>query len=471
MADVDSEPEVPAEKDDDQVTEHSDSNAITAPKFITVLIICLLNLMNFIDRYSVPGMLPYLIEEFNLSDLQGGLLQSSFVVTYVILAPIIGYLGDRYSRRVIMATGVFIGSSLTFAGTFTNTFNLLITFRCFSGVAEASYAAIGPAIIGDIFVGDNRSKMLTLFYFTTLLGGGLGFVFSSTILQLTGSWQWGLRVAPILGFISVILVVFVMKDPPRGESEGSHLTNTSGKDDLRYLFSNRSFMLSTFGSSSLVFTLGALAAWGPKLMFFGRKTVNDTTANVENMSLIYGILTIVSGIVGVISGSLMSQKLRPSIPTVDALICGFGLSISSIFFYFSFLFASGNVYVTYTLVFFGLLFLNLNWALVGDILLYVVIPPRRATAETLQIVITHLLGDAGSSFITGWIADGIRPHIEHYSADYQEFKALQYSLFSVIFMNVLGSFLFIVTGWYLVEDRAKVDRAVASNATEEEASA
>ena len=69
------------------------------------------------------------------------------------------------------------------------------------------------------------------------------------------------------------------------------------------------------------------------------------------------------------------------------------------------------------------------------------------------------------------IADGIRPHIEHYSADYQEFKALQYSLFSVIFMNVLGSFLFIVTGWYLVEDRAKVDRAVASNATEEEASA
>ena len=55
MADVDSEPEVPAEKDDDQVTEHSDSNAITAPKLITVLIICLLNLMNFIDRYSVPG--------------------------------------------------------------------------------------------------------------------------------------------------------------------------------------------------------------------------------------------------------------------------------------------------------------------------------------------------------------------------------------------------------------------------------
>ena len=57
------------------------------------------------------------------------------------------------------------------------------------------------------------------------------------MLQLTGSWQWGLRIAPILSFISVILVVFVMIDPPRGESEGSHMTNTSWKKDLGYLLS------------------------------------------------------------------------------------------------------------------------------------------------------------------------------------------------------------------------------------------
>ena len=44
-------------------------------------------------------MLPHLIETFNLSDLQGGLLQSSYAVSYVIFAPIVGYLGDRYSRR------------------------------------------------------------------------------------------------------------------------------------------------------------------------------------------------------------------------------------------------------------------------------------------------------------------------------------------------------------------------------------
>jgi hypothetical protein len=39
------------------------------------------------------------------------------------------------------------------------------------GIGEASYSAIGPAVIGDLFVGNTRSKMLALFYFTTLIGG------------------------------------------------------------------------------------------------------------------------------------------------------------------------------------------------------------------------------------------------------------------------------------------------------------
>jgi len=68
------------------------------------------------------------------------------------------------------------------------------------------------------------------------------------------------------------------------------------------------------------------------------------------------------------------------------------------------------------------------------------------------------------------IADAIRPTITGYSADYQEFRALQYSLFTVVFVNVLGAFMFIVAGWYLVGDRAKVDQAVASNVTDEPAS-
>jgi len=454
---------------EEKETEHnvdSNSNDVTAPKMITVLIICLLNLVNFVDRFAIPGMLPQLIDIFKLSDLQGGLLQSSFAVSYVVFAPLVGYLGDRYSRRTIMATGVLVWSLITFAGTFTTSFGWLIALRCFGGIGEASFASIGPAIIGDLFVGNNRTKMLTLFYFTTLFGGGLGFVCGSGMLQLTGSWQWGLRVAPIVSFISVFLIVFVMMDPPRGQSEGSHLASTSWRADLKYLFSNASFMLSTLGSAALIFVVGALASWGPKLLYFGRKTQNDTAQSVDDISLTYGILTIGSGVLGVVSGSLMGQKLRKYVPYVDAVICGGGLLISAAFFYASFVLSQGSIATDYVMIFFGLYFLNLNWALVGDILLYVVIPPRRASGEALQILIGHVLGDAGSPFIIGWIADVIRPSIANDSSDYQEYKALQYALFVVLFVEVLGGFLFFANACYLVRDRAKVDQAIASETSD-----
>ena len=42
-----------------------------------------------------------------------------------------------------------------------------------------------------------------------------------------------------------------------------------------------------------------------------------------------------------------------------------------------------------------------------------------------------------------------------------DFRALQYSLFITVFVEVLGAFFFFATAWYIVEDKAKVDRAIA----------
>lgn len=106
---------------------------VTREKMLTTLIICFCNLINFMDRYSLPGMfiillrlsnkginlncgfsisgiLPMVIEDLKLSNFQGGLLQSAFVVSYVVVAPLVGYLGDRYSRRFVTPTIISICS-------------------------------------------------------------------------------------------------------------------------------------------------------------------------------------------------------------------------------------------------------------------------------------------------------------------------------------------------------------------------
>lgn len=103
------------------------------------------------------------------------------------------------------------------------------------GIGEASYSTIAPTIISDMFVDSVRSKMLALFYIVIPVGCGLGYIVGSETAALGGSWHWGLRITPIMGAVAVLLLVFVMVDPPRGESEGSHLKPTSWGTDIVYL--------------------------------------------------------------------------------------------------------------------------------------------------------------------------------------------------------------------------------------------
>ena len=112
--------------------------------------------------------------DFNIDDSKGGLLQTVFVISYMIFAPLFGYLGDRYSRKWIMAVGVTLWSATTIIGSFMDSFSWFITFRALVGIGEASYSTSAPTIISDMFVNDIRSKMLAMFYFAIPVGSGLG---------------------------------------------------------------------------------------------------------------------------------------------------------------------------------------------------------------------------------------------------------------------------------------------------------
>ena len=88
----------------------------------------------------------------------------------MIFAPVFGYLGDRYSRKWIMAVGVGIWVLAVLVGSFMEDFTAFLIMRAIVGVGEASYSTIAPTIISDMFVKDARSKMLALFYFAIPVG-------------------------------------------------------------------------------------------------------------------------------------------------------------------------------------------------------------------------------------------------------------------------------------------------------------
>ncbi|KPU76967.1 uncharacterized protein Dana_GF11295, isoform B [Drosophila ananassae] len=479
--------------------------AVRASEWFAVSVLCFVNLINYMDRFTIAGVLTDVRDDFNIGNDKAGLLQTVFVTSYMVCAPIFGYLGDRYSRPWIMAVGVGLWSTTTLLGSYMQDFGWFITFRALVGIGEASYSTIAPTIISDLFVSDMRSKMLALFYFAIPVGSGLGYIVGSKTAHLANNWRWALRVTPILGVIAVVLILLI-KDPPRGHSEGSqNLEATTYKKDICELLKNRSFMLSTAGFTCVAFVAGALAWWGPSFIYLGMKMQPGNEDLVQdNVAFNFGVITMVAGLIGVPLGSFLSQFLKKRYPTADPIICAFGLLLSAPLLTGACLLVNSNSAGTYALIFFGQLALNLNWAVVADILLYVVVPTRRSTAEAFQILISHALGDAGSPYLVGAMSEAIMKHLQKNPgdsglstemesmsqvveetteavsglvegavakmadtmamiaekkpgefSDVVQFEGLQYALFSTSFVEVLGGIFFLITACFIIKDRLR----------------
>jgi hypothetical protein len=209
-----------------------------------------------------------------------------------------------------------------------------------------------------------------------------------------------------------------------------------------------------------------------------------------------------SGVVGVPVGSILSVKLRPKFARTDPIICGLGLVIASIFLCIAIFTCNYAFILAFVLIFFGEIALNLNWSIVADILLYVVAPTRRGTAEAIQILFSHLFGDAGSPYLIGVVSDslkkdyitndfvaGIDPakqicpeHIREFldpefknveiltaaqnetitiCNSTRDFYSMQYSLIINIFMVFLGGICFFLSAIYIIKDKERVERFVA----------
>ena len=73
---------------------------IRRPAFILALLTGL-NFLNYLDRTVLAAVLKRVQEdpELNLTDTQGGLLATAFLIGYFAMSPVFGWLGDRASDQ------------------------------------------------------------------------------------------------------------------------------------------------------------------------------------------------------------------------------------------------------------------------------------------------------------------------------------------------------------------------------------
>ncbi|XP_070586428.1 protein spinster homolog 1-like [Erythrolamprus reginae] len=466
--------DIEGEGKDDPQPEHIGEEEVRALTGINskhagliVGVLFFINLLNYMDRFTVAGVLPDIEKFFDIDDSKSGLLQTVFISSYMVLAPIFGYLGDRYNRKYLMCIGIFFWSIVTLGSSFIpkQFFWMLLLTRGLVGVGEASYSTIAPTIIADLYLGERRSRMLSIFYFAIPVGSGLGYIVGSKVKDAADDWHWALRVTPGLGAIALLLLIIVVREPPRGAVEtrtDAPLHYTSWIADLKALSHNRSFVLSSLGFTAVAFVTGSLALWAPAFLYRSRLATGNLppcpsgkVCQGDSDSLIFGIITCVTGVLGVTAGVEISRRWHRTNPRADPLVCAIGLIGSAPFLFLAVVFAQQSIVATYVFIFIGEILLSLNWAIVADMLLYVVIPTRRSTAEAFQILLSHLLGDAGSPYLIGLISDRIQS--DRPVSLLSQFRSLEYALMVCSFVGVIGGGFFLATACFIQADRKRTE--------------
>ncbi|XP_010218425.1 PREDICTED: protein spinster homolog 3 [Tinamus guttatus] len=429
-------------------------------------VLCYANLINFMDWFIVPGILLDIQKYFRLGDGGAGLLQTVFILCYMLAAPFFGYLGDRRNRKIILGAGIFFWSGVTLGSSFINESYSWIFFlsRGLVGIGTASYSTIAPTIIADLFEEGRRTTMLSVFYIFIPVGSGLGYVLASSMADATGDWHWAFRVTPCLGALALVLLILVVPRRTQRRTEAHRALSISGTirvaaekpgvqgtgkttwcKDVLSLCKNWSFVWSTLGLTAMAFVTGALGLWVPLFLYRAQLVQGlvspclQESCNSSN-SLIFGGITIGTGILGVVAGAEVARRLRKINNKADPLICAASMFLSAL-----------CLYVALVFIAFGELFLSVNWAVVTDILLYVVTPRRQSTAIALQILVSHLLGDAGSPYLIGIISNAIQA--KNASSFQWSFWSLQYSFITCVFVGVFGGSFFLLTSFYIEEDR------------------
>ena len=141
----------------------------------------------------------------------------------------------------------------------------------------------------------------------------------------------------MLGILLALLILCIMKEPPRGQKEGINIRGKTGIrayfDDIIYCLKIPSYMLSALGFSMGIFSIGALAQW---VSLFIYKTSRDTGHPYSNTltNFLVGVVTVVGGLGGTVVGSETSKRLHSKVgPASYCFVCAASLLLGGVSIY------------------------------------------------------------------------------------------------------------------------------------------
>jgi MFS family permease len=246
--------------------------------------LALVTLVDAVDVSILRGVLPLLKDDWDLSDLQLGLLGFAFIFVHILASIPAGWMADRYRRaRIIGLTMLTWSAFSALAAASVNYANLFVA-RAALGMGQSIDDPASTALLADYYPARLRGRVFSVQQVMQFIGLGAGLGLGGAVGAALG-WRWAFLLVGTPGAIVVALLMFRLREPTRGEADhveafgtpppgperraartvgmGRFIADAAREinTEIRAIFRIRTMRYLLVGISVLLFTVTGIGYW------------------------------------------------------------------------------------------------------------------------------------------------------------------------------------------------------------------
>jgi len=274
---------------------------------------------SFVDRQVLNLLVEPIRQDLNVSDTQISFLQGfAFAITYVLASVPIGRMVDRLNRVRIMIWGVLAWSATTIACGLSRNYWQLLIARSGVGAGEATLSPAAWSVLADYFPPDRLSRPISVYLMGPYIGAGIAMIAGAEVLDFTrevssievpllgalAPWQLTFIAVGLPGILVAALIATIREPVRTGRKEVDLVVPSWGEVWAQVRSNKRVYIALHLGVPFIVVMLYGLQSWTPTIM------VRVYEWDLADAGRAYGVIALVTGSAGVLSGPSLARLLQ-----------------------------------------------------------------------------------------------------------------------------------------------------------------
>lgn len=278
-------------------------------KWIITITVMLGTIMSALDTSIVNVALPYMRGNMGATVEEITWVATGYILSNVIIMPIIGMLSSRFGRKSFYLFSIFIFTLTSMLCGMAWDLTSMVVFRVMQGLGGGALIPVSQAILRETFPPEEQGMAMGIYGFGVVLGPAFGPTIGGWLTDHY-SWPWIFYINVPIGIINMLMVMRFIHDP-------SYLTREKGKIDIPGL----AFMIIGLGAlqfmlekgeqkdwfeSNFIISLAIMSAVGILLFIWRELTTERPAVNL-------GILRDINFSSGTLLGGLLGMGLYGSL--------------------------------------------------------------------------------------------------------------------------------------------------------------